>query len=397
MKNIFVKLLIVAVAGVLVYYTFFYAKADNIQPLTESWEKVVPYQEVPEGLNSLSSKECGACHQNHYEEWKYSTHSHAWTDPQFQAELKKESSPFMCINCHIPLQNQQEFIVEGLIDGDIYRPVFTENPHFDRELQQEGINCASCHVRDNAIVGPTGTDKAPHKTIKDPDFLSESLCISCHNAVAEISPTLACSFETGDEWEEGPYAKDKNCISCHMEEVQREIVPGFGERKSHYHYFAGSGIPKFDSLETKVMSGLGIYPSALEETYSKGDSIRFNLRIKNEFAGHSVPTGDPERFYLISFVLRNELDSIIQSSEGRIGEHWEWYPIVKKIADNNLLPNEERFFNFSYFANKKGSYKLTAQVSKHRLDKASAEYNKLTKHYPLSIPVFDEEYFFKVK
>ncbi len=397
MKGVFFKILLLLAVGTGVYFIFFHSKYENIQPLTNSWEKVVPLQEVPDGLNSLSAKECGACHQQHYEEWKFSTHSHAWTDPQFQAELKKESSPFMCINCHIPLQNQQEFIVEGLIDGDIYQPVIKANPHFDRELQQEGINCASCHVRNNAVIGPTGTTKAPHKTIKDPDFLSESLCISCHNAVAEVSPTLACSFETGDEWKEGPYANDKNCISCHMEEVEREIVPGFGNRKSHYHYFAGSGIPKFDSLETKAMSGLGIYPSELKEAYSQGDSILFKLKIKNEFAGHKVPTGDPERFYLISYTLKNDLDTIIYSTEDRIGEHWEWYPTVKKIADNNLLPNEERYFNFSYLVNKKGDYKLAVEVTKHRLNKEAAEYNKLTNHYPLSIPVFDEEYLIRVK
>ena len=182
-----------------------------------------------------------------------------------------------------------------------------------------------------------------------------------------------------------------------MEEVEREIVPGFGNRKSHYHYFAGSGIPKFDSLETKAMSGLGIYPSELKEAYSQGDSILFKLKIKNEFAGHKVPTGDPERFYLISYTLKNDLDTIIYSTEDRIGEHWEWYPTVKKIADNNLLPNEERYFNFSYLANKKGDYKLAVEVTKHRLNKEAAEYNKLTNHYPLSIPVFDEEYLIRVK
>ena len=90
----------------------------DIQLLTKSWEKVIPHQEIPEGLTALNAAYCGTCHREHYDEWRQSTHSHAWTDLQFQAEIKKESSPFMCINCHIPIQNQQEFIVTGLIDGD---------------------------------------------------------------------------------------------------------------------------------------------------------------------------------------------------------------------------------------------------------------------------------------
>ena len=366
--------------------------AQNIHPLTKSWEKVVPHQEIPEGLTSLSAEQCGACHQQHYKEWRLSTHSHAWTDLQFQAELKKESSPFMCINCHVPLQNQQEFIIEGLVDGDIYQPVKRKNPNFDKKLQQEGINCASCHVRNKAIIGPTGTSKAPHKTVKDPEFLSETLCISCHNATAVITPTLACSFETGDEWKAGPYFGKKNCISCHMETVEREIVPGYGKRLSHYHFFAGSGIPKFDTVQTNILNGLAFYPSALKSSYSKMDSIRFTLKVKNEFAGHKVPTGDPERFFNIYFILKDKKGTVLATHTDRIGEHWEWHPRVKKISDNNLNPGEERSFHFAYQTLQKGQLNLSVKVEKHRLSKESADYNKLGDNYPLFITIFEEEF-----
>lgn len=367
------------------------AVKPNILPLTKSWEKVVPNQKPPKGLSSLSAKECGACHQAHYKEWQMSTHAHAWTDLQFQAELKKESSPFMCINCHLPLQNQQDSIVLGLIDGDIYQPVKKINPEFDFDLQQEGINCASCHVRNNVIVGPTGTKKAPHETVKNPDFLSESLCISCHNATAVVTPTLACTFETGDEWKAGPYADEKNCISCHMPEVQREVVPGFGERKSHYHTFAGSGIPKFDSVETNILNGLAFYPIEVKSSYSLADSIYYSFRVKNEFAGHKVPTGDPERFILVQFHLRDEQNKLIAADTNYIGEHWEWYPKAKKISDNNMLPKEERAYKFAALAPQNGRFTLKVTVTKHRMNDATAEYNKLGANYPLFITIFEKE------
>ncbi|MBL0109568.1 MAG: hypothetical protein IPP42_01350 [Saprospiraceae bacterium] len=127
------------------------------------------------------------------------------------------------------MQNQQEYIIQGLIDGDIYKPVKTINDHFDKSLQSEGITCASCHVRDGAIIGPHGSDKAPHKTIKDTIFLSEQLCIGCHNASAVLTPTLACTFETGDEWKAGPYWGKRNCISCHMDTTHREIALAMGQ------------------------------------------------------------------------------------------------------------------------------------------------------------------------
>ncbi len=366
-------------------------KAYEIVPLTKSWEKVVPHQEIPEGLHSLSAASCGACHQKHYEEWKLSTHSHAWTDLQFQAELKKESSPFMCINCHVPLQNQQEYIIKGLINGDIYQPVKEKNPNFNYDLQQEGINCASCHVRNNTIIGPTGTTKAPHAVEKNTAHLSENLCISCHNAVAVITPTLACSFETGDEWKAGPYAEEKNCKSCHMEGVTREIVKGYGERKSHYHFFAGSGIPKFDSVTTKMLNGLAFYPSEV----SVSDSLRFSIQLKNEFAGHKVPTGDPERFILIKIQLYNAEGSLVKEQIDRIGEHWEWHPAVKKISDNNLLPKESRIYSFAYANKEPGSYTLKVAVEKHRLSKKNADYNKLGAAYPLFVTIFEEAYVVK--
>lgn len=392
MRNQLLIILVIILGTILFCLTNLDNPKKNIHPLTNSWEIAIPNQEIPEGLTSLSAEQCGTCHQEHYKEWKYSTHSHAWTDLQFQAELKKESSPFMCFNCHIPLQNQQRYIIEGLIEGDIYQPVKKINPQYDKTLQSEGINCASCHVRNNAIIGPTGTVKAPHKTIKDITFLSEQLCISCHNATAVITTTLACSFETGDEWKAGPYFGKKNCITCHMEKVNREIVAGYGKRPSRYHFFPGSGIPKLVTAKTKSLNGLGIYPSKLDDTYSKMDSIIFTLKLINEFAGHNVPTGDPERFFKISFILRNEAGTILSTKTERIGEHWEWYPEAKKISANNIAPLEERLITFSHQANKKEQLILSVTITKNRLDKESADFNKLDDKYPLFISIFEEEY-----
>jgi len=365
--------------------------------LSNHWEFVIPHQEIPEGLTSLSAESCGACHQEHYKEWSISTHAHAWTDEQFQSELKKESSPFMCINCHIPLQNQQEYIVTGLINGDIYQPVKEKNPHFDKALQQEGINCASCHVRDGAIVGPTGTEKAPHKTVKGKSHLSEQLCIGCHNAYATISPTLPCTFQTGDEWEEGPYFGKKNCISCHMPELERAVVPGYDKRKSRRHYFMGSGIPKDTSYTAEILNGYEFYPSSIAVNYKVNDSLFFDFRLKNENAGHRVPTGDPERFFIFKFQLLDIDGNVVEEKEERIGEHWEWYPLAKKVSDNNVDPLEERTFNFNHLLYNKGKFKVRVEVTKHRMSDETAEYSKLSKAYPLFITIYDEQFEFEVK
>ncbi|MCT4582432.1 MAG: hypothetical protein N4A35_13540 [Flavobacteriales bacterium] len=364
----------------------------TITPLTNSWDIAIPNQTIPEGLVSLSAKSCGACHQEHYQEWQHSTHSHAWTDPQFQAEIAKESSPFMCINCHIPLQNQQKDIVTGLINGDIYQPVTQPNPHFDEALQQEGINCASCHVRDGAVLGPTGTNKAPHKTVKDTLHLSENLCISCHNAVAVVTPQLACTFETGDEWKAGPYFGEQNCKSCHMPDTTRSIVPGYEPRNSRQHYFMGSGIPKFIDQPTKMLNGLLIEPIAFKPNSKTGDTMRFNVDITNKFAGHKVPTGDPERFIIIEQTVYDKDSTLISQKRHRIGEEWEWYPEAKKISDNNLLPNEKRAFSFDFVKPNKKDLFYQLKVSKHRSTPKNKAYNKLPEEYPIAITIFEKEY-----
>lgn len=361
-----------------------------LQPLKDNWESAVSYQEIPEGLNSISAETCGACHQDHYKEWQRSTHSQAWTDLQFQAELKKESSPYMCINCHIPLENQQEYLIDGLWNGDIYDPARRKNPHFDQKLQQEGITCAACHVRDNVIIGPTGTDKAPHAVKKDVNHLSHNLCISCHNANAVVTPTLACSFETGDEWKAGPYFGKKDCISCHMQDTVRAIVPGFEPRMSHYHAFPGSGIPKSPHHNPDTLNGLDFELSRIPSSYKKGEQLEVKLKATNAHAGHRLPSGDPERFIEFIFELKDKNGTVLASQRDTIGEKWEWYPLAKKIMDNNLDPLDTRSFHFQENLSYSVDLDLSVIVKKHRLSEEAAKYNKLGDDYPLFITIYEE-------
>lgn len=368
------------------------ADSDNIVPLTKHWEKAIPHQEIPEGLTSLSADSCGVCHQQIYNEWRQSTHAVAFQDLQFQAEWKKDDV-FACLNCHIPLQDQQEFIVTGLINGDHKNPVKEPNPLFDQKLQLESITCASCHVRNGAVIGTLGSDVAPHKIAKDPAFLSEELCIGCHNVVDELNPVLVCTFETGDEWRNNWASKNGlNCISCHMTEISRELFPGGQKRRSHFHGFPGSGIPKFYGMDVTGLESLEIKPDSVKRRYSVGEKLNYTLVLKNSYAGHKVPTGDPERFFLVSFRLSDDQMNLLKQVDYRIGEEWEWYPVAKKISDNNLKPLEVRDFNFEYEIPQGVKLTLTVEVTKHRITQENAEYNGILDDYPLSIEVYRKEY-----
>lgn len=361
-------------------------------PLTKHWEIPIPHQEVPQGLVSLYAKDCGMCHQEIYNEWQQSVHAVAFQDLQFQAEWKKDNV-IVCLNCHTPLQDQQEFIVTGLLNGDYKTPVKTPNPHFDKALQMESITCATCHVRDGNVIGTMGITNAPHKTTRDVEFLSEQICLGCHNVVSELSLALVCTFETGDEWQNNwAFEAGKNCIFCHMPAIERSIVAGFPTRKSHSHYFPGSGIPKFYDMKSNRLDGLEITEDKIKDTYSVGEKINYSLILKNSYAGHNVPTGDPERFILITFKVSDSDGKILKQEEHRIGEKWQWHPVAKKLSDNNLKPLEERAFDFSYRLPDKNGLSLIIEVTRHRITKENAEFMGILDKYPLSVSVFKKSY-----
>jgi Cytochrome c554 and c-prime len=364
----------------------------NVTPLTKHWEIAIPHQKIPEGLSSISAKSCGSCHQDIYNEWKQSTHAVAFQDLQFQAEWKKDDI-LTCLNCHTPLQDQQEFIVKGFINGDYKNPLTESNPFFSKELQQESITCATCHVRGGSVIGTIGTTNAPHKTIKDVEFLSEKLCIGCHNVVDELNPTLVCTFETGDEWSSNRVQKnEKTCITCHMPDTERSIFPNMDKRKSHFHNFPGSGIPKFFKMKAARLTSLKITEDEINTNYAKGDKLKYMLKVKNSNAGHSVPTGDPERFLLITFRLTDSKSNIINEEQHRIGEKWQWYPKAIKLDDNNLKPLEERSYTFENDLDEKGVLTLIVEITKHRMTVENAKNNNIFGKYPLSIKVFREQY-----
>jgi hypothetical protein len=182
-----------------------------------------------------------------------------------------------------------------------------------------------------------------------------------------------------------------------MDTITRPLMQAMPGRLAHRHWFPGSGIPKVTGQESKSLDGMAFYPDTLKSKYAVGDSIKYEIKLVNEAAGHRLPTGDPERFYLIKLRwLDLNSDSAIQEDLHRIGETWEWYPEAKKIADNNMNPKESRIFTTTLVPDLPGQYRMLTEVTKHRMDKKTAAYNKLTDEYPIFISVFSEEQIFEV-
>ena len=333
--------------------------SQRFDPVTRSYAFTIPNLEPLAGVGSVRAQDCGTCHISIYNEWRASTHATALQDIQFQAELAKADSPkWLCLNCHIPVQNQREYFITHLLDGNIMKPVKVANKKFDSILQKESITCATCHVRRDPktgasyVIGPIGSALAPHPTRKDSTFL-RNICYRCHDPKGEgLTPNLLCWFETRKEMEEGrsaPGAGDmasSDCVTCHMPVVKRALVDsleGLPIRNSHQHHWTGSGIPKWYQgyetlLERGFKPGLDVKVGALSQT-SGGDSLRVRIQLKNSRSGHALPTGDPERFILAIAELRDSQGQSMWEKRMRIGQTWEWNP-ARKIGDNRLKQGE---------------------------------------------------------
>lgn len=380
------------------------------------WAK--PIENLPnlKGVGAPTAKNCGGCHTEIYEEWKRSTHANALSDIQFQSELAKLSSPkWICLNCHIPVQNQRETIITGLQNGDYLSPVEIPNPNFNIEMQAEGVTCATCHVRvdsnskESYVIGGTGGTTPPHPVKIDRKQLLNR-CYDCHNETYTLNESLICSFQTGTELI--ATKSNESCSSCHQPEVRRSFVkPSLNKpiRTSHKHGFIGGGVPKtFDLYQDQIRLG---YKPGIVLSDLKVENNRIEVLLRNSNASHHVTTGDPERFYRLILVGIDPLGKIIYKEETTIGQEWVWSPAAKKVSDNRIpygksfvwkielpnLPIETFQFQAVHVRLKNNTSDFMIQSSGYVPSKYKANVDKIKDLYPHSSLVIETKYQLKTK
>ncbi|WP_246048060.1 cytochrome c family protein [Leptospira ilyithenensis] len=382
------------------------------------WAKTVAQLPDLQGVGAPRAENCGKCHEEIYKEWKSSTHSEALSDLQFQAELSKTSSPkWICLNCHIPIQNQRENIVVSLNHGDYFQPIEIPNPGFDPIMQKEAITCATCHVRTDGkgasyVIGANGKTNPPHPVKIDAEAL-RNRCYDCHNETYELNESLVCSFQTGGELKEASkHFSEKTCVNCHLPSVQRSfVIPALKrpKRNSHKHAFIGGGVPKRFELYKDQIPG-GYKPGIALVGWEKKDSD-IVVKIQNGNAGHYLPSADPERHLKLELVWLDKDRKEIAKDKIRYGQDWEWSPKARKVADNRLKPKEIRDWKTKIFSQEAVSVVL--RVYHVRLTDTTSDYvekytvgapkeyedkiKELKKHYPHSSLVLESEYNWKTK
>lgn len=331
---------------------------DEVYP-DVPWTRLVPTLAPLAGVGGVRASDCGRCHVQHYEEWRRSTHANAYNDLQLQSELAKPGQPaWLCLNCHIPVENQRTEVVDALVGGALSRPLARPSPSFDPALRDEGVTCAVCHLRRDQrgrtyVLGSRGDTRPPHPVRVDREALARR-CDDCHDQTYRLTETLVCHFQTGTELRAGPYAGQRRCVDCHMPASERPLVSleGAPVRTAHGHAFIGGGVPKTMALVDE-QEALGYRPAldvdfeVLPGAAPGGDTVEVALRLRNARAGHRVPTGDPERHVVVEAELVDAEGRVLGRSWVRIGQLWRWEPVAVQVFDNRLRPGEERALQLS--------------------------------------------------
>jgi len=187
-----------------------------LQGVPGGWKLERP-QPAPDGrpVENPAWKElaCASCHENVAREWARTTHATAWLDPRYQEELQDKKKPEACHNCHIPEP------ISGVEPGT--KPKARAAKQSARA--HLGVDCDACHLGPQGeILGPIGSATQAHLSKRSTLFSEEGqsqLCVACHATTVGPVIGIAKDFVETRQWE-----KQKSCVGCHMQALEREFV-----------------------------------------------------------------------------------------------------------------------------------------------------------------------------
>ncbi len=195
---------------------------------------------------TVKSSECNECHKLIYEEWSKDVHAKAYVNDPFKKNSKNLTAA-ECIACHAA----QEIAEENNLKT---RPVHKE----------EGVNCTTCHLKNNMIYGPYKLT-AKHKSAQEESMLKVEFCSECH-------------LPTFQEWQAS--GSKKTCQECHMPRVERKAVQGFPIAMFVPNRMVGQHLQSYEKLfrEAALITGVAGQGSV-------------KISLTNRAGGHNMPTG----------------------------------------------------------------------------------------------------------
>ncbi len=222
-------------------------------------------------VNTFTSyKECRECHPDYFEEWERSWHRMAWTDPWVQLSWGCYRDQ-ECKSCHLP----QPIMLNGKTPRLVARD--------ESEDVDSGINCLTCHWAPQGILGPKGREVEMIDNCKPvyfKDIATDAQCWECHP-------------NQYDDWRGSSFEKNgEGCKSCHMDEIERPLVPNGPVRKTRVHFWKGS------HTYTYIKTGYEFLPVL------KPDGVE--VTIKNTRSGHLFPAERHNRAIWVEVTFYDE-------------------------------------------------------------------------------------------
>jgi len=300
---------------------------------------------VPEGLESVSAEECSLCHDEIAREWQTTIHSNAWKDPYFRTDFKFDGSMQVCLNCHTPLENQQENLVLGFRDSEKLDPIVKPNPNFSPALKNEGVTCAVCHIKDGEIVGPKDIQTNAHPVRKDKRFTDGSgICRRCHWIMGDRWDVFLKLPPCGNFAEIEETGIKIDCVKCHMPKVTRPMVAGGEDRAGHRHLWRGGHDPGFVKAALKI--------NLNEKSAGPGPSKKYIMALTNTGTEHRLPTGTPDRHLEVTFRLFDSNNKLIDENIQFLERVILWRPFIVDLWDTRIKFNETRTYQFEFSMNR---------------------------------------------
>jgi len=257
----------------------------------------------------VSSAACGACHAREHAAWTRSAHARSHVDPLYRRELAIRPLR-ACERCHAPLAEEVSSRTEGA-------------------WADEGVGCASCHVRDGVTVHTRASGQAPHETRIDARVGQVEGCRSCHQFHFPPSerPFRQATFDPSDwlqdtvrEWSESAEAAaGQTCVDCHLAD----------DEGRHDHALPGLHDPATRARALDVEAEVHVERSV--------DVVTLTLRSR---AGHAVPTGDLYRVLEVRAWREGEPASARSEQLGRVYERRGAHRV--EVEDDRVMPGEPR-------------------------------------------------------
>lgn len=379
-------LLIAAFTVLAVFLAWRFVRPMNIFVVSEAFERPVDSSGASPTLGKLRAAECGACHPEQYREWRTTIHSRAWTDPYYQVDWAFDGHRQACNNCHTPLDRQQESRVLGFRDRDKWEPVLAPNEDFDSTLQQEGVTCAGCHLRNGKIVGPRASPDAPHATERFAD--ANELCLRCHVVQGERWDTFYRMPPCGTTAEiavgqgrpatrSGDHAvrdvAGLGCVQCHM-----PIDEESGARARRRHLWRGGHDP--------AMVRSALTASFSESIGARGGRVA-ELVLENTGAAHFLPTGTPDRHLTVRIRALDAGGRVIGEETGTLERTVMWRPFIVDLRDTRLARGMPRRYALELPSNART---IEAEVRYHLLAESRRKRIGYEPTEPVSYVIFDE-------